>query len=135
MKRRGGGGPGGFLRFAGVAVRSARTLYVVPRWEKARSKSTVSVCCDKHVFTSVAAAVEAARPGDTVMVMPGEYREVEDIREARCWLCDYSPTETGAIRSVDPPHQTTGGWWHRYRYADGAEHLAECIAGPIRVAP
>ena len=128
MKRR------GFLRFARVAVRS--TLYVVPRWEKARSKSTLSSTSPAlHVFTSVAAAVEAARPGDTVMVMPGEYREVEDIREARCWLCDYSPTETGAIRSVDPPHQTTGGWWHRYRYADGAEHLAECIAGPIRVAP
>ena len=94
MKRR------GFLRFLALAPfvgsavvksvavarrpsprrRSGRTMYGVPRWEKARSKSTLSACCDStspalHVFTSVAAAVETARPGDTVMVMPGEYRE------------------------------------------------------------
>jgi hypothetical protein len=66
------------LLFAGCAVRTeTRTVYIAPvgRLVVARDSSSA--------FGTISAALDSARDGDTVFVMPGEYREVVKIVKLR----------------------------------------------------
>jgi hypothetical protein len=66
------------LVFAGCAVRTeTRTVYVAP-------VGRLVVAADSGTkFRTISAALDSARDGDTVFVMPGEYREVVKVVKLR----------------------------------------------------
>ncbi|MCX6841939.1 MAG: right-handed parallel beta-helix repeat-containing protein [candidate division WOR-3 bacterium] len=78
------------LLFAGCAIRTeTRTVYVAPVGRLVVAQDSGAT------FQTISAALDSARDGDTVFVMPGEYREVVKIVKLRhITLLGASPAAT-----------------------------------------
>lgn len=76
---------------------------------------------------SIQAAVDAAQPGDTILVEPGTYRESVEIRKDDLTIIGAGATNDGSTTILEPPAQPPND-----RCFDETENVRDgfCILGP-----